>query len=665
MGWGPLDHLPDIGETGPGASASSSVLLGGGGGAVLGLAIACPEAKADTPEAQALGKRAVSPVGLTAVVEQVVAGATQLPPQRTEGAPGSVEDRPAPANTEVVPLPPPPPLQMRVAVPNRLQPRSSRKRPAEVPTLAPLKALKVNPGSTAHWVAEAQAAIQHGAVSARADPKEPATQGGAGEATPTQTGEGAPSPREGEAHESDGAEVPSVAEASEVEAPRVTEARATEARAPETAEAAAVGVGVSATTEATMAEAGAPETTEADVTVARPSAQEVEMKAVEPSVAPLVQGPPSLRESAREVEVHPISSDDTSRAQEVVDAEVADAVEQPVLTLGEGSSALVWVRPEPRGWDHPRVLWQSRYDPEGEPLFALKDVAEGGRWDTFEQYRELAEQSLRTVLSVVADDLPGVTQDQLQRQKGLLADTNELLAARSAEVEDLRLRCADAKVKAATAQEQVTPLAARVKELEEELTRVTGDRNAFRSRAEEAMASGKVLTGQLGVEQKLGREASRVAEATRVEAQHLKEKAEASRAEAQCWKEKVEAFVAVQAVLETEIKEHDALKGAAHTACKALEVEGVQSGNSLGSRLIALSGQVHERLRGALHTSVKRVLAIIASHYIGVDLQAISDGYVLPDDEEEADEVVAKLIEAAKGPGTALAKLFEEELSEE
>jgi len=68
-------------------------------------------------------------------------------------------------------------------------------------------------------------------------------------------------------------------------------------------------------------------------------------------------------------------------------------------------------------------------------------------------------------------------------------------------VEDLRLRCADAKVKAAMAQEQVAPLAARVKELEEELTRVAGERDAFRSRAREATASGKVLAGQLGAEQ--------------------------------------------------------------------------------------------------------------------------------------------------------------------
>ncbi|XP_066347823.1 uncharacterized protein [Miscanthus floridulus] len=292
------------------------------------------------PEARALGKRAVSPMGPTAIAEQAAVDAMPPPPQRTEGTPGPVGDRLAPADAEAAPLPPPPPLQTR--------------RPAEVPTLAPLKALKVSPGSSAHWVAEAQAAIQCGAASARADPKEPATQGGAAEATPTQAGEGALPPCEGEARESDGAEVPLVAEATEVEAPGVSKAEATEAGAPKTAEAAAVGVGVSVSTEATMAEAGAaetakamiaeaeaPEITEADVTAQRLSAQEVEMKATEALVAPLVQGPPLLRESDREAEVYPISSDNTSRAQEVVDAEETGVVEQPALTLGEGSSALV------------------------------------------------------------------------------------------------------------------------------------------------------------------------------------------------------------------------------------------------------------------------------------------------------------------------------------
>ena len=91
-------------------------------------------------------------------------------------------------------------------------------------------------------------------------------------------------------------------------------------------------------------------------------------------------------------------------------AEATGVVEQPVPTLGKGSSALVRVRPEPHGWNHPHVLWQSRDDPRAEPLFALEDAAEGGRWDTFEQYRQLAKRSLQTTLSVVANDLPRVAQ---------------------------------------------------------------------------------------------------------------------------------------------------------------------------------------------------------------------------------------------------------------
>ena len=57
--------------------------------------------------------------------------------------------------------------------------------------LAPLKVLKASPVSFAHWVAEAQAAIQRGAASASVDPKGPVAQGGAAEAAPTQTREGA------------------------------------------------------------------------------------------------------------------------------------------------------------------------------------------------------------------------------------------------------------------------------------------------------------------------------------------------------------------------------------------------------------------------------------------------------------------------------------------
>ena len=92
-------------------------------------------------------------------------------------------------------------------------------------------------------------------------------------------------------------------------------------------------------------------------------------------------------------------------------------------------------------------------------------------------------------------------------------------------MEDLRLRCADMKAEAATTREQAAPLAARIKELEEELTRVAGERNTFRSQAEEATASAKAIAGQLGAEQGAHlltkaalAEALKVAEASRAEA---------------------------------------------------------------------------------------------------------------------------------------------------
>ena len=68
------------------------------------------------------------------------------------------------------------------------------------------------------------------------------------------------------------------------------------------------------------------------------------------------------------------------------------------------------MQPEPRGWDSPRVLWRSQDDPEGEPLFSFKDMDERRHWGSFEQFCQLAEQSLRTALSIVADKLPGVAQ---------------------------------------------------------------------------------------------------------------------------------------------------------------------------------------------------------------------------------------------------------------
>ncbi|XP_066365193.1 uncharacterized protein [Miscanthus floridulus] len=101
----------------------------------------------------------------------------------------------------------------------------------------------------------------------------------------------------------------------------------------------------------------------------------------------------------------------------------------------------------------------------------------------------------------------------------------EARQASIAEVEDLHLHCVDMKAEAAMAWEQATPLAARIKELEEEPTRVADERDTFRSWVEQEAASAKAVVKQLEEEQGTHLlmkgalvEAIKVAEASQVEA---------------------------------------------------------------------------------------------------------------------------------------------------
>ena len=115
-------------------------------------------------------------------------------------------------------------------------------------------------------------------------------------------------PREAEALELGEAKAPSIAEATEGEAEAL------------------------GTSEAEVAEAGAPGTTEAKAAEAglgavEPAAQDAEMGPGQALVPPPIQDPPPSQESAREAEVHLISSDDTSRGKEVADVEAASTVE--------------------------------------------------------------------------------------------------------------------------------------------------------------------------------------------------------------------------------------------------------------------------------------------------------------------------------------------------
>jgi hypothetical protein len=87
----------------------------------------------------------------------------------------------------------------------------------------------------------------------------------------------------------------------------------------------------------------------------------------------------------------------------------------------------------------------------------------------------------------------------------------------------------------------------------------------------------------------------------------------------------------------------------------------VPSGSSSQSRLWALGGHVRSKLRGALHLGVRRAFAVLASHN-DVDLERVSEGYCLPDEEEVALSEVQRLDAAAEGPSAVLASFFEVEI---
>jgi hypothetical protein len=70
---------------------------------------------------------------------------------------------------------------------------------------------------------------------------------------------------------------------------------------------------------------------------------------------------------------------------------------------------------------------------------------------------------------------------------------------------------------------------------------------------------------------------------------------------------------------------------------------------------------VRDRLRGAMHHGVRWAFVVLASHY-DVDLERVSEGYCLPDDEEAALAEVQRLDAAVEGPRAVLASSFEVEI---
>jgi hypothetical protein len=74
-----------------------------------------------------------------------------------------------------------------------------------------------------------------------------------------------------------------------------------------------------------------------------------------------------------------------------------------------------------------------------------------------------------------------------------------------------------------------------------------------------------------------------------------------------------------------------------------------------------LDDHVRDRLREALHHGVRWAFTVLASHY-DVDLERVSEGYCLPDEDEATLAEVQRLDAAAAGPSAVLATTFEVEI---
>jgi hypothetical protein len=104
-----------------------------------------------------------------------------------------------------------------------------------------------------------------------------------------------------------------------------------------------------------------------------------------------------------------------------------------------------------------------------------------------------------------------------------------------------------------------------------------------------------------------------------------------------------------------------AMSEAISAFCQIFGLDDVPLGGSPQSRLQALVDHARGRLREALHHGVRRAFAVLASHY-DVDLEWVSEGYCLPDEDEAALAEVQRLNAVAAGPSAVLATTFEAEI---
>jgi hypothetical protein len=253
-----------------------------------------------------------------------------------------------------------------------------------------------------------------------------------------------------------------------------------------------------------------------------------------------------------------------------------------------------------------------------------------------------------------------------------LAGATARLSQQGAEVADLQLLCTDLRAEAAAARAEAATARAEAQRQQSEFDQVIKERDQSRGRAAEAEGRAEALAADLAVAQVAASEQRARAGSTPwpfsifVSACFLR-----LRLRSFFW-----LFVELESTLDESAKalaealcgaaeqreaNHAAMSEAVSDVYRVLGSVDVPSGSSPQSRLQALGDHVRGRLREALHHGVRRAFAVLASHYV-VDLERVSEGYCLPDEDEAALAEVQRLDAVAAGPSAVLATTFEAEI---
>jgi len=139
----------------------------------------------------------------------------------------------------------------------------------------------------------------------------------------------------------------------------------------------------------------------------------------------------------------------------------------------------------------------------------------------------------------------------------------------------------------------------------------------------------------------------------------LKDDLLATQVDARSTKVQLEGEVALTSQLRTAISD----LSASWVLKPADESREVARGDALVDQLCYLGATLTDRVRDALHTRVKRVMAVICSGF-SYDMEVVSHGFVtdISKIDVENEERLHALIDDAEVPGERLAKLFETEV---